>query len=430
MKKLYLHIGTPKTGTTAIQSFCYVNRNLLAKDGIQWPVEVETRRFADAALPQSGNIDKIFTFKNQSSIKEKAEHLYHMIEPYAVSLVSCEHIWIEHYRNIPDIIKFLYELNHELEILVIVYLRNQADYFESLYREHIETYDETNCYTEVVEYFLRNKYAVYSPSPGLVKGWNSCDYYGLISSIEKALGQNGKLLIGNYNNLKNNDIIENFFDMIGITITDEYERNKHWANPSLDAEMLEIKRVINLYKSNYSWQIINSVFMSDPFRWWLSEEVGKRSSKEFRTSSTYEQRCQIWNYFREDNRKLSKEFFGKDEDLFAPPSEDMTDHSDNTTEEKQILEKAVLILSGAILEVDKKNRVLKNELHSLRAEQEKQKEMGNQLRSLREGLERQWEILNNTCMCQNEIIRHMENSRSWKITAPLRKIYDLCSKHI
>ena len=33
MKTLYLHIGTPKTGTTSIQHFCYDNMNRLSEEG-------------------------------------------------------------------------------------------------------------------------------------------------------------------------------------------------------------------------------------------------------------------------------------------------------------------------------------------------------------------------------------------------------------
>lgn len=38
MKTLYLHIGTPKTATTSIQSFCYQNREILEKQGFYYPM--------------------------------------------------------------------------------------------------------------------------------------------------------------------------------------------------------------------------------------------------------------------------------------------------------------------------------------------------------------------------------------------------------
>ena len=38
MKTLYLHIGTPKTGTTSIQHFCKHNEKVLAGKGICYPL--------------------------------------------------------------------------------------------------------------------------------------------------------------------------------------------------------------------------------------------------------------------------------------------------------------------------------------------------------------------------------------------------------
>ena len=37
MKTLYVHIGTPKTGTSAIQELCTVNRNVLESKGYCYP---------------------------------------------------------------------------------------------------------------------------------------------------------------------------------------------------------------------------------------------------------------------------------------------------------------------------------------------------------------------------------------------------------
>lgn len=38
MKTLYIHIGTPKTGTTSIQNFCGLNREKLKEQGVLYPI--------------------------------------------------------------------------------------------------------------------------------------------------------------------------------------------------------------------------------------------------------------------------------------------------------------------------------------------------------------------------------------------------------
>ena len=44
MKTLYLHIGSPRTGTTSIQHFCHVNKDVLEEKGYSCEVKVENRR--------------------------------------------------------------------------------------------------------------------------------------------------------------------------------------------------------------------------------------------------------------------------------------------------------------------------------------------------------------------------------------------------
>jgi len=38
MKTLYFHIGSPKTGTTSIQSFCADHRDILEEKGLCYPI--------------------------------------------------------------------------------------------------------------------------------------------------------------------------------------------------------------------------------------------------------------------------------------------------------------------------------------------------------------------------------------------------------
>ena len=45
MKTLYLHIGTPKTATTYLQQFLFVNADRLMKDGIYYPSDVDKMYF-------------------------------------------------------------------------------------------------------------------------------------------------------------------------------------------------------------------------------------------------------------------------------------------------------------------------------------------------------------------------------------------------
>ena len=47
-KKVILHIGYNKTGTTAVQNAFYYNRNILAKNGIYYPTKCRGKRKSPA----------------------------------------------------------------------------------------------------------------------------------------------------------------------------------------------------------------------------------------------------------------------------------------------------------------------------------------------------------------------------------------------
>ena len=74
MKTLYIHVGTPKTGTTAIQSFLLDNQEVLAKKGycyslmpFAYPGKASRRRNAHFALEkvrnEQGELDEAATLE-------------------------------------------------------------------------------------------------------------------------------------------------------------------------------------------------------------------------------------------------------------------------------------------------------------------------------------------------------------------------------
>ncbi|PRX45437.1 hypothetical protein B0I33_109100 [Prauserella shujinwangii] len=52
--RLYLHIGTPKTGTTYLQDVCWHNRELLAEDGVRYPGTAADSQFRAVIDVMSG----------------------------------------------------------------------------------------------------------------------------------------------------------------------------------------------------------------------------------------------------------------------------------------------------------------------------------------------------------------------------------------
>ena len=130
---LYLHIGTPKTGTTAIQQFMFSNRNTLAKYGCFVPdykmnyPEIGNYRNAHWLIPK---------FRDEKSYSHNMNTLKKIAKKYKTIYMSDESIW-NHCGFRPS---FWGELKRDLanigiELKIIVYLRRQDIYLYSFWAE-------------------------------------------------------------------------------------------------------------------------------------------------------------------------------------------------------------------------------------------------------------------------------------------------------
>lgn len=190
----------------------------LATDGVYYPAELESSDFADGAFSQAGNAGNIVDFEENNS--RKVDRLWNLTKPYDKVIISSELFWFIDYDNMSDIVNGLYNLDHILEIDIILYLRNQADYFESWYLECVESCVCTTSFANVLAYLLDN--ANITINETIKQDWKSCNYYNKIRFIKKALQNKWKLHIKNYNQLKaeHTDIIVNFFEIVGVNILD------------------------------------------------------------------------------------------------------------------------------------------------------------------------------------------------------------------
>ena len=117
--------------------------------------------------------------------------------------------------------------------------------------------------------------------------------------------------------LENTNLLEQFFSIMNIDISD-FNCNYAGlvANPSISAELLEAKRVLNVW-NNGSANDFQSVFM-DGYRAILGGDSKKRKDVSLFSE---QQRLSIWNKYRDGNRKISEKFFCRMGDLFNPPAE-------------------------------------------------------------------------------------------------------------
>lgn len=139
MKKIYIHIGTEKTGTTAIQDFLHDNSKLLAeKHKIFIPIwegdvsQNTHKRISKAFVPDKSMTPqyKIISIESFESILNnfvKSQHFNKLI-------ISSE---LFSYSTAKEIMELKSTLQN-FDVTIIVFLRRQDEYIESIYDQHVK----------------------------------------------------------------------------------------------------------------------------------------------------------------------------------------------------------------------------------------------------------------------------------------------------
>ena len=170
MEKIILHIGYNKTGTTAIQNSFFYNRKSLKKNGLFYPNKCRGKRKSPAhhALPESllFQIGKPLPhFVNKKIyIKYQVDHYWNVLKQ-EVSKSNCPFAFISseafsRLRGHPEQMEFIKNQLNSYDIKVLVYLRNQPDYFASAYNQAVKRGYETRTVNELMQF-----------------GWMNIDYF-------------------------------------------------------------------------------------------------------------------------------------------------------------------------------------------------------------------------------------------------------------
>lgn len=147
MKTLYIHIGTPKTGTTSIQNFCGLNREKLKEQGVLYPImnyHYERKSvnrngyFLTGTIKENGTRNKE---KEKQVFDGELQYIVDCFKDYDTILISDESIWWATSTRRKGLWKDLkkHSEQHNYQIKVIVYLRRQDQFMMSRYNQKLKT---------------------------------------------------------------------------------------------------------------------------------------------------------------------------------------------------------------------------------------------------------------------------------------------------
>lgn len=294
-KKLFLHIGMGKTGTTALQDFFAHNRKPLAALGIAYP---ERGIMSNAHHLLSPHIPRFLEDQWQfESVDEWAPELAEQ-EGDRVLLSSELMAWADEARAR----KFCAQVSAWFDLHVVCYLRRQDNIIMASYNQQIKAGPQR-----------RRIDVIYR------KQMERFDYPRILAPWADSLGP-GKVIVRPYERQQfhGEDIRKDFMHHVfGTELNEEFDLQRGNSNPRLSLAAGEYKRMVNcLVEDGEKNGRFNELLMQ------YSAEVDASSTSVFSNQAVLspEQRLEVIDSCRKGNELVAKLFLGREDGtLFVEP---------------------------------------------------------------------------------------------------------------
>jgi len=331
---LYLHIGTEKTGTTSVQRFFRTNRNLLARNGILYPMSPGNENHTGLAvaaqkLSRRGPLRKIKGVQSADDAKEYRTTLADELKAefavghYKTVVMSGEHcssrlLDDKEVEWLKDFLSPFFE-----SIKIVVYVRRQDDFLLSTYSTAVKS-GATRELALPAERLLQFRY----------------DHWELLARWTRIFGREN-VICRKYEKaaLEGGDIVDDILSVTGIDPNLGLERPND-VNESLDAETLEFLRLFNKHVPRMSKDGLN------PERDNIVPLLSKMSQGPLITLDEGAL-AGFMALFKDSNRKVADAYFGgartgSGDPLFEP----RTDSRPRTSHVALSVERVVEICAG------------------------------------------------------------------------------------
>lgn len=358
MKTLYVHIGTTKTGTKAIQCFCWENRKLLEKQGYCYPdlsflclkcVPIKNGHFLLEQPVNAG--EKGAVQQKTKEYQEGMERIHKLFSVYDNIVLSDEGIWRESFLSRKTLWQELKDAGEKYGFIVkiIVYLRRQDEFLQSLWNQHVKA-NKTTTSEQSWDDFVN-----------AIPKSLQLDYYKKLESIGGILGQEN-IIVRRFERgaFAGGSIYADFLKAIGLALTQEYHISKAERNISLSGNAPEIMRVLNGV-SDFKGEDLK--FMRQ-----ICHIISQDSTEKFSMFSSKECKKFLRQY-RKSNRNVAEKYLEE-------PGVDLFDHTigdlPKWTPDNPYMQQDMIRFSAlGIISVRERNKELRKKYRKLKREVEK-----------------------------------------------------------
>jgi hypothetical protein len=135
MRRLFLHIGIGKTGSSAIQHAFSTESSRLRAAGIDYPQDDHLRALVDRGAATSGNAAPVRRALRQRDVVKAESELRSLIGDSDVTLLSNEGL----YTADDDALKMIRNVAGGADVKVLLFFRPQSEFFASGYLQKLKS---------------------------------------------------------------------------------------------------------------------------------------------------------------------------------------------------------------------------------------------------------------------------------------------------
>ena len=401
MKTLYLHIGTSKTGTTTIQTYCGINREQLKSKGVLFPImpyhydritKNRNGHFLYANIYENGVRNKE---KEEQVLKQELDYIVDCFKEYDNVLLSEESIWWATATRRKGLWKYLQEHSQQnnYQVKIIVYLRRQDQFMMSRYNQILKT-DTGGGTQRFYEYFkdMNGKYKC------VMNYRQRLDYMAKFFPKENIVV---KRFDRSY--FYNGDLNADFLHILGVEIDDTFAELPKDENLGISVQSGEIKRVLN--------RLGTMTFAENQKLLQMLNECEELLPKREVSIMTTEHIEKFMKKFIDDNESIAVDYIGDGKPMFDYNYKKKPVWS---YEDKNYHEEVILFFAKAIDSVYKENIQLKKENERLNNNIEK---INKQIENINQKLNKEKSYSRET----RYLLKHPIKSFYNKVKGSLRK---------
>lgn len=374
MATVYLHIGLPKTGTTAIQNFLGNNREILQSHdlcfpdfGLRYP-RVNSFRNAyfviDTFEEYIGHRDLSRPEDGYLAILDQIAELG---KQYNRIILTDESLW----RFGDSFPEFWKKLDADLEkrklgLRIIVYLRRQDNFVLSFYRQKVKAVWTGLPFYEYLDEFKKDY---------------RMDYRSYLDMLSDCIGRE-KLIVRVYEKEQfqgeEHSLLSDFLSIFGLSLKDGFNAEHQEYNPTLYGPRFELQRVLNtLPVSPFTSRALRKSFRS------MQDNNPYANPPEKDSFFKTGEQSAFLDRFAESNSSIARDYLGREDGTLFYSKEDI-DLPEYKADTDALLHDVILFYGRSVQLLEEELKNARREIKTLR--KELRKELHKEIRDVREDI--------------------------------------------